>query len=187
MLPVISGQRKTRGRGLASQLGQGDAPVLLSQEQTNKMQDNLDGYMNFYSCSGDGRVTLWTIMKTSLWCSDLLVVTFDKTLNNAKGQTSLLAGARTIEFKPDDDDLYLVGTDEGGEFYGYLEHIKYQIIKSYFQIITRRHFSLDHRVFYRVSDDLPLPHLPCQHHPLEPLLPLSLHLLRLGAASQHLA
>ena len=29
--------------------------------------DNLDGYLNFYSVSGDGRVTNWTIVKTALW------------------------------------------------------------------------------------------------------------------------
>ena len=77
-------------------------------------KDNLDGYLNFYSCSGDGRVTNWTIVKTSLWHSDELMVGFDKTLSNTKGLAEdLVDGARAIAFKPDEDNKYLVGTDEG--------------------------------------------------------------------------
>ena len=32
------------------------------------VQDNLDGYLNFYSVAGDGRVTNWTIVKVSKAC-----------------------------------------------------------------------------------------------------------------------
>ena len=42
----------------------------------------MDGYLNFYSVSGDGRVTNWTIVKTSLWNTDILNITFTKQLNN---------------------------------------------------------------------------------------------------------
>ena len=42
--------------------------------------DNLDGYLNFYSVSADGRVTNWTLVKTALWCNDVLFITFNKTL-----------------------------------------------------------------------------------------------------------
>ena len=45
-------------------------------------KDNLDGYLNFYSVSGDGRVTNWTIVKTALWCTDVLSITFCKALVN---------------------------------------------------------------------------------------------------------
>ena len=45
-------------------------------------KDNLDGYLNFYSVSGDGRVTNWTIVKTALWYTDVLSITFTKALNN---------------------------------------------------------------------------------------------------------
>ena len=31
--------------------------------QVKWVSDNLDGYLNFYSISGDGRVTNWTIVK----------------------------------------------------------------------------------------------------------------------------
>lgn len=44
--------------------------------------DNLDGYLNFYSVSGDGRVTNWTIVKTALWYSDIMLITFSKNLEN---------------------------------------------------------------------------------------------------------
>ena len=44
--------------------------------------DNLDGYLNFYSVSGDGRVSNWTIVKTALWTNDTLLINFCKTLNN---------------------------------------------------------------------------------------------------------
>ena len=42
----------------------------------------MDGYLNFYSVSGDGRVTNWTIVKTALWHSDIMLITFSKNLEN---------------------------------------------------------------------------------------------------------
>ena len=81
--------------------------------QIHWAKDNLDGYMNFYSCSGDGRVTNWTLVKTSLWFSDLLVVNFTKELKNFKNTVPMTDGVRTFAFKPDDDSLYLIGTEEG--------------------------------------------------------------------------
>ena len=42
----------------------------------------MDGYLNFYSVSGDGRVTNWTIVKTALWYSDIMLITFSKNLEN---------------------------------------------------------------------------------------------------------
>ena len=63
--------------------------------------------MNFYSCSGDGRVTNWTIVKTALWFSDLLVVNFTKELKNFKNAVAgVRDGVRTFAFKPDDDTVY---------------------------------------------------------------------------------
>ena len=56
--------------------------------------DNLDGYLNFYSVSGDGRVSNWTIVKTALWTNDTLVINFCKTLSNLgeESVTNLLMG-----------------------------------------------------------------------------------------------
>ena len=50
--------------------------------QVKWAKDNLDGYLNFYSVSGDGRVTNWTIVKTALWYTDVLSITFAKQLHN---------------------------------------------------------------------------------------------------------
>lgn len=50
--------------------------------QVKWVRDNLEGYLNFYSVSGDGRVTSWTIVKTCLWHTDELVITFAKELTN---------------------------------------------------------------------------------------------------------
>ena len=50
--------------------------------QVKWAKDNLDGYLNFYSVSGDGRVTNWTIVKTALWYTDVLSITFAKHLHN---------------------------------------------------------------------------------------------------------
>ena len=52
--------------------------------QVKWAKDNLDGYLNFYSISGDGRVTNWTLVKTSLWFKDELKVSFNKSLNTQK-------------------------------------------------------------------------------------------------------
>ena len=61
--------------------------------------DNLDGYLNFYSVSGDGRVSNWTIVKTALWTNDTLLINFCKTLSNLgeESVTELLMGTH-LEF-----------------------------------------------------------------------------------------
>ena len=50
--------------------------------QVKWAKDNLDGYLNFYSVSGDGRVTNWMIVKTALWFNDTLNIHFNKQLSN---------------------------------------------------------------------------------------------------------
>ena len=51
-------------------------------EQVKWVRDNLDGYLNFYSVSGDGRVTNWTLVKNCLWHSDQLTIRFARQLTN---------------------------------------------------------------------------------------------------------
>ena len=91
--------------------------------------------------SGDGRVTNWTIVKSALWFNDKLIINFEKillnigkeavegTLKGQYGQNGFIFlsisyiffssscffsdGGRALSFKPDDESLYLVGTDEG--------------------------------------------------------------------------
>ncbi|CAB4063118.1 DNAI1 [Lepeophtheirus salmonis] len=77
-------------------------------------KDNLDGYLNFYSISGDGRVTNWTMVKTALWFTDLLKIPFTRQLENFSEVTKHLRdGGRCIAFNPEDDASFLVGTEEG--------------------------------------------------------------------------
>ena len=55
-------------------------PIYMSNAQNGKHKapvwqvkwgnDNLDGYLNFNSISGDGRITNWTLVKSSLWFKD---------------------------------------------------------------------------------------------------------------------
>ena len=60
--------------------------------------DNLDGYLNFYSVSGDGRVSNWTIVKTALWTNDTLLINFCKTLSNLgeESVSELLMGKKIV-------------------------------------------------------------------------------------------
>ena len=116
-------------------------------------KDNLDGYMNFYSCSGDGRVTNWTIVKTSLWFSDLLVVNFKKELQNFKNPVPMTDGVRTFAFKPDDDTVYLIGTEV---IMAFLVFMSVQIAL----VTGGGHPPRDHRVLYRLPDDLQSPRHP---------------------------
>ena len=82
--------------------------------QVKWVEDNLDGYLNFFSISGDGRVTNWTIVKTTLWHTDKMVLDFKKSLTNSENLSGqLVEGPRCIAFKPDEENLFLVGTDEG--------------------------------------------------------------------------
>ena len=44
--------------------------------------DSIDGYLNFYSTSGDGRVAIWTIIKTSITFAEAINVPFCRRLEN---------------------------------------------------------------------------------------------------------
>ena len=79
-------------------------------------RDNLDGYLNFHSVSSDGRVTNWSLVKTNLWVSDVLRISFSKTLLHCgedATEVSLCDGGRCLAFKPDEPNMFLVGTESG--------------------------------------------------------------------------
>ena len=62
-------------------------------------------------------MTHWTLVKTSLTCCDKMVLDFGKQLQNIDMEmlrgTKFGSGARALAVKPDDDTVYLVGTEEG--------------------------------------------------------------------------
>ena len=60
--------------------------------QVKWVKDDIDGYLNFYSISGDGRVLNWTIVKTSMWATDILSITFAKHLENLDEGAHILKG-----------------------------------------------------------------------------------------------
>ena len=78
--------------------------------------DTLEGYLNFYSVSADGKVINWTLVKSCLAPMEILVVQFNRMLMNLDEKMNdhkMLDGARTLAFKPDDENIFLVGTEEG--------------------------------------------------------------------------
>ena len=44
--------------------------------------DTVEGYLNFYSASGDGKVINWTIVKTSLISATMMNIPFCEKLEN---------------------------------------------------------------------------------------------------------
>ena len=79
-------------------------------------RDDLDGYLNFLSVSSDGRVTHWTLVKTCLSVTEILRLSSSKTLLNCgeeETEVTLCDGARCLSVKPDDHNIFLVGTESG--------------------------------------------------------------------------
>lgn len=64
-------------------------------------KDNLDGYLNLFSIAGDGRVTNWTIVKTALWYTDTLSITFTQILQNLSKEDTKdnLKGNEVFDFE----------------------------------------------------------------------------------------
>ena len=72
--------------------------------------------MNFYSVSADGKVINWTLVKSCLAPMEILTVQFNRMLFNLDEKMNnhkMLDGARALAFKPDDENIFLVGTEEG--------------------------------------------------------------------------
>ena len=78
--------------------------------------DSLEGYLNFFSVSADGLVTQWSLVKTNMTASTILTINFSRTLINIDESITdykILDGGRALAFKPDDENVFLVGTEEG--------------------------------------------------------------------------
>ena len=78
-------------------------------------KDDLDGNLNFYSISSDGRVVLWTIIKSELHYSDVIQLRMDDLNEDRPSGTQLssLGCGTSIDFHKTIDYLFLVGTEEG--------------------------------------------------------------------------
>jgi len=103
-------------------------PVYMSNARNGKhtdpvwevrwQKDDLDGNLNFYSVSSDGRVVLWTIIKSELHYSDVIQLRMEDVNENTDNSvvatqfTSLGCGT-SIDFHKTIDYLFLVGTEEG--------------------------------------------------------------------------
>lgn len=105
-------------------------PVYMSNARNGKhtdpvwevrwQKDDLDGNLNFYSVSSDGRVVVWTIIKSELHHSDVIHLRMvEDEGDEAEGgvvagtQVSSLGCGTTIDFHRSVDYLFLVGTEEG--------------------------------------------------------------------------
>lgn len=81
--------------------------------------DDITKNMSFYSISSDGRVTTWNLMKNKLEPEEViklkLVQEQDKELSDSKKDAFVygLAGGMCFDFNKFNDQLFLVGTEEG--------------------------------------------------------------------------
>ena len=99
MLPVNSQEWETQGYCVA-----GIEHVVYSVQLPYSVMkvkwapDDLDNYLNFYSVSGDGRVTNWTLVKSALWFNDKMLINFCKNLENINKEAHIdkLMGMITI-------------------------------------------------------------------------------------------
>jgi len=78
-------------------------------------KDDLDGNLNFYSVSSDGRVVSWTIIKSELHYTDVIQLRLDDLqAEGPEGTTLTTLGCGTsFDFHKAIDYLFLVGTEEG--------------------------------------------------------------------------
>ncbi|PFH31863.1 WD domain, G-beta repeat-containing protein [Besnoitia besnoiti] len=85
-------------------------------------QDNSSSTMRFYSVSGDGRVTSWSLMKNKLESEEVTLLKLDYSqLTQAKDSadaTALIgiAGGTCFDFHPTQQHIFIVGTTEGRIF-----------------------------------------------------------------------
>jgi dynein intermediate chain 1 len=104
-------------------------PIYMSTVRTNKHTDpvwqiswqidNTTKQLSFISISSDGRVTSWNLMKNKLEPEEVmklkLVLENDKELVENKKESFLfgLAGGMCFDFNKFNENLFLVGTEEG--------------------------------------------------------------------------
>lgn len=87
--------------------------------QVKWQKDDLDGNMNFFSVSSDGRVVSWTLCKSELVHTDVLTLSIEnggessEAGNNGGGVVAALGCGTCFDFNKQQDQIFLVCTEEG--------------------------------------------------------------------------
>jgi len=91
--------------------------------QVKWQKDDLDGNMNFFSVSSDGRVVCWTVSKSELLFTDVVTLNLENSanasgaadeVNNSSADVVAAVGCGTcFDFNKQQDQLFLVCTEEG--------------------------------------------------------------------------
>eukprot|EP00795_Rhopilema_esculentum_P006475 gene6476-11928_t len=83
--------------------------------QVKWQKDDLDGNLNFFSVSADGRVVQWIIVKSELHFTDVIRLKMDDVTSDGPEGTQLttLGCGTAFDFHESIDYLFLVGTEEG--------------------------------------------------------------------------
>eukprot|EP00392_Amoebophrya_sp_AT5.2_P017439 g17794.t1 len=87
--------------------------IYASTIRTNKHSDPVwEGTLSFYSISADGRVSIWLLMKDKLESEELMALKLHSGEEEDTGLTGL-AGGLCFDFHKTNEDLFLIGTEEG--------------------------------------------------------------------------
>lgn len=82
--------------------------------QVKWQKDDLDGNMNFFSVSSDGRVVSWTIIKSELLFTEIVTLSIDSPSEGNDGSVVSALGCGTcFDFNKQQDHIFLVCTEEG--------------------------------------------------------------------------
>ena len=141
--------------------------------QVKWASDNLDNYLNFYSVSGDGRVTNWTLVKSALWFNDKLLINFcknleninkeahiDKLMGNIQGMAILVMLHYFRWWESISIQARWWDTVPGGNWWGPSASLHYRILLTISQHLCRSHHScLQHTVEHIPAKCVP--HLCC--------------------------
>lgn len=96
-------------------------PIYASTIRTNKHTDPVwevrwntakEGTLSFYSISADGRVSTWLLMKDKLESEEMMALKLHSGDEEDTGLTGL-AGGLCFDFHKTNEDLFLIGTEEG--------------------------------------------------------------------------
>jgi len=82
--------------------------------QVKWQKDDLDGNMNFFSVSSDGRVVSWTIIKSELLFTEIVTLAIEPPEGETESSVVSALGCGTcFDFNKHQDHIFLVCTEEG--------------------------------------------------------------------------